>query len=452
MDSESTAMTCPFCAWETAEGEYAMLWHMETLHAEGDSPFVTKDSDKDSAGVKADGGGELQYAECPVEGCDEVLSLDEIDYHIELHADEADTELDRVVTQPAVHEARASTSSPSPSRAHREAERQRRAARASEVTSSQSKAISAWKKLLKMPDSSASSTLSPRRRQNAKPAAKPASKPDSTHGKRLGKAQLGKYAHEDHMPDWLVSLLQKEGQVKSEGVISVLGQLLEQCSSTRHAYLCHPQVQHISKLRKEGGFCGYRNIQMLTSYVNAVEFQGSRRLNGKIPSIFQIQDFIESAWDEGINSQGRVETGGVRGTRKYIGTPEALAMFRLLDIPCDAQGFKNREPGKSEELLMEYVENYFQSGVGDPSQRIRLTNLPPIYFQHAGHSMTIIGFEKLKSGGKNLLVFDPMFHDATSVMKLVGHRFSHPFPDMSLKFYRRGRRYLRKYHEFEVLK
>jgi zinc finger-containing ubiquitin peptidase 1 len=61
---------------------------------------------------------------------------------------------------------------------------------------------------------------------------------------------------------------------------------------------------------------------MMTSYVNAVKFQGHQNLNRKIPSIFQIQDFIESAWDAGINTQGRLETGGIKGTRKYIGTPE----------------------------------------------------------------------------------------------------------------------------------
>ena len=59
-------------------------------------------------------------------------------------------------------------------------------------------------------------------------------------------------------------------------------------------------------------------------------------------------------------------------------------MFRLLDIPCDAQGIKHKEPGKSEALLLEYVENYFQAGVEDPTQRIRKTKLPPLYFQHAG--------------------------------------------------------------------
>lgn len=59
-------------------------------------------------------------------------------------------------------------------------------------------------------------------------------------------------------------------------------------------------------------------------------------------------------------------------------------MFRLLNIPCDAQGIKHKEPGKSEAHLMEYVEDYFQSGVEDPTQRIRKTNLPPLYFQHLG--------------------------------------------------------------------
>ena len=37
---------------------------------------------------------------------------------------------------------------------------------------------------------------------------------------------------------------------------------------------------------------------------------------------------IESAWDKGINDTGRVETGGIRGTRKYIGTPEARKFYK----------------------------------------------------------------------------------------------------------------------------
>lgn len=66
--------------------------------------------------------------------------------------------------------------------------------------------------------------------------------------------------------------------------------------------------------------------------------------------------------------------------------------------------------------------------------------------------MTIIGFEKLKQGGSNLLVFDPMFRDAKSVTKLVDRTFDHKSPDDLLKSYRRGSKYLRKHSQFEVLR
>ncbi len=61
---------------------------------------------------------------------------------------------------------------------------------------------------------------------------------------------------------------------------------------------------------------------MLSSYIIGTESNGSERFGGIIPTIFQIQEFVERAWDLGINKQGRLETGGIRGTRKYIGTPE----------------------------------------------------------------------------------------------------------------------------------
>jgi len=71
-------------------------------------------------------------------------------------------------------------------------------------------------------------------------------------------------------------------------------------------------------LTHSGGVCGYRNIQMMCSYIIGVESQGCDRFEGKIPSIFDIQEFIEHAWDLGINAHGRIETGGIRGRRVYI--------------------------------------------------------------------------------------------------------------------------------------
>lgn len=66
--------------------------------------------------------------------------------------------------------------------------------------------------------------------------------------------------------------------------------------------------------------------------------------------------------------------------------------------------------------------------------------------------MTIVGFEKQKNGSKNLLVFDPMFSDASSIVRLSGKKFEHRFPDMALKPYRRGNKYLKQYREFEILR
>jgi len=67
--------------------------------------------------------------------------------------------------------------------------------------------------------------------------------------------------------------------------------------------------------------------------------------------------------------------------------------------------------------------------------------------------MLIVGFEKQNDGKKNLLVFDSMFSDHWSVQKLVRKmEFNHLFPDMALKPYRRGTRYLHKYKAFELLR
>lgn len=106
------------------------------------------------------------------------------------------------------------------------------------------------------------------------------------------------------------------------GTIPVLAQLCERDISVERAYLCHPCVRHVFRITREGGFCGYRNIQMMISYIRGTRTQGWQRFQDGCPSVLRLQDMIEDAWDLGFNSLGRVETGGVRGTRKYIGTPE----------------------------------------------------------------------------------------------------------------------------------
>lgn len=430
---------------------------METQHSEGKSPFaVDEDHPATQETVKHNGDEvassssvapsveEVQFAECPIEGCGEVITLAEYDDHIELHnLEEAagDTSSRSASGSPYHRYAnRDGYHSPYPEQEPAAATATRR--HHADGSSKQGNSIQSWKQILQMPNAT-----SHKRRSPEFEAA------EERPRKRLGKAELGRYAHEDKMPDWLVTLLKKEGQVVEQGVIGVLEQLLESNPSTKYAYLCHPCVQHVSKLKKEGGFCGYRNIQMLSSYIVGTKPQGSEHFRGKLPSIFKIQDWIERAWDLGINAQGRIETGGVKGTRKYIGTPEAQAMFLGLDMAVEAQGFKDQQPIVAERKLLDHVQGYFESGDLDPSRKVRTTSLPPIYFQHRGHSLTIVGLEKRSNGSTELLVFDPMFRDPQSITKLIGRALSHKTsPDKSLSLYRRGNKYLKKYHEFELLK
>lgn len=179
------------------------------------------------------------------------------------------------------------------------------------------------------------------------------------------------------MPDWLVTLLKEEGQVVNNGSISNMFPPLvtrflteisrhspRSCSTSRaksndavriplppkrtacveakaRRYAItiglkagYPVFRALGLIIVgKGGFCGYRNIQMLVSQIVRAQATGHERFSNTFPSIFQIQDLIEHAWDMGYNAQGRIETGGIKGTRKYIGTPEAYAVFCSLGIP-----------------------------------------------------------------------------------------------------------------------
>jgi len=208
---------------------------METLHPEGESPSKVK-SDSASGSVAAD--EDLEYTDCPVDGCGEILPRGEMDFHLELHAEEAggDSPATCPDSEPvAVADPGPSLSGGSSSRyhhrdrerdrdgdispRHRHSERSHR--KPSSTPTTQSRAISAWKKLLKMPGSSPSPppSHSSRRHHGSEPIT---SSEKQANAKRLGKAQLGRYAHEERMPDWLVAHLQKGGQVKSEGMAEPL--------------------------------------------------------------------------------------------------------------------------------------------------------------------------------------------------------------------------------------
>lgn len=156
------------------------------------------------------------------------------------------------------------------------------------------------------------------------------------------------------MPSWLHKMLEKSGrttkqtQITADGrltrvttvenetdhLIPVLAKLCEEDKSVQRAFLCSPKVRHICKMSREGGFCGYRNIQMLVSYIKQSQSPGHEHFSDGVPPILDLQDRIEQAWDMGFNSTGRTETGGIRGTRKFIGTPEVRFLSQYCPHTC----------------------------------------------------------------------------------------------------------------------
>lgn len=278
------------------------------------------------------------------------------------------------------------------------------------------------------------------------------------------------------MPGWLRRMLEEGAKVtitnrirpdgtlvrietianETPNLVPVLSRLSQLDRSVERAFYCSPEVRHVCKMPKEGGFCGYRNIQMMVSFIQDANITGAEHFPGRLPTILKLQDMIEKAWDMGFNASGRLETGGIRFTRKYIGTPEAQALFMSLDILCEATAFTTTESVEGFETMMCAVCEYFDDDrTKDNINKVVITDKPPIYFQHHGHSMTIVGVEQRLEGILNLVVFDPMFNPSPALKKLAisgTTSFRTAEPEKLLKAHRRGERYLEKYRDFELLK
>lgn len=262
----------------------------------------------------------------------------------------------------------------------------------------------------------------------------------------------------------------KYEQVQNEtpGIIPILAQLSALDRTVQQAYYCHPSTLHVGKTPNEGSFCGYRNIHMLLSYIQGAKAQGHEEFPGRLPTILKIQDLIEEAWDNGINEVARVQTGGIRNTRKYIGTPEvgtshcfkgdadqlqAQAFFLNAEIDCAVEVFGTDKARRimAYEVLLPAIERYFAQAAVEDGSTVCKTLLPPIYLQQPGHSLTIIGFERHHDGTCNLVVFDPMYSTRPPMHKLLGRKNIKTARPEVLHEYRRGRRSLKKFDAFEIL-
>ncbi|KAK8486307.1 hypothetical protein V6N11_049400 [Hibiscus sabdariffa] len=224
-----------------------------------------------------------------------------------------------------------------------------------------------------------------------------------------------------------------------------------------------------------GWGCGWRNIQMLSSHLLAHRQEARKVLfggSGFVPDIAFLQRWLEIAWERGFDPPGAQHFNcKVYGTGHRIGTTECASLFRSfglrarvvdfgpkeseqlhLSVPgstlgqpvtqrnvievsgpmdryvnrqqglkrgrhsCDSSGkCSNNSKGKNEgaRVLVDWVWNYFSDKglTVSGSSRVIVSDRAPLYFQHDGHSRTIIGIQvKNQQNGMrqfNLLILDP---------------------------------------------
>lgn len=252
------------------------------------------------------------------------------------------------------------------------------------------------------------------------------------------------------MPDSLITELTHEGDPnRISGVVPKLANLIERDQNVEVAYLCTESADQIWKLPDEGAhFCGYRNIQMLWSALYAADHEGVR-LGQSRPTVLDLQDMIEQAWDAGFNEHGRVATGGIRNTRKHVGTSEAEGLMLSLSIPCVGRAFDGKEAWKE---LFDSIETYFSSAAKQSNDgKVRMTGCMPVFLQRPKHSMTVVGFERTLSGKRRLLTFDPAWRPPGDMMKPTSTRPFRWKVAWTLRMYRKSQRYLKRFRAFEAL-
>ncbi|MFH4982913.1 hypothetical protein AB6A40_009622 [Gnathostoma spinigerum] len=177
------------------------------------------------------------------------------------------------------------------------------------------------------------------------------------------------------------------------GRLSRLFSLNQHCLMVRIASnLC----LHAISSEDRGYGCGYRNLQIIISSIRLDPDLGAALGLMVTPSITAIQSGIETAWRNGFDPDGAAQLHfSLKGTRKWIGATEVAVYLQSHFIRVELIDFeRNAQRGPLPARLFDWVFNYFRS------------YSYPLYFQHAGHSRTIIGVEETRNS-RFLLIYDP---------------------------------------------
>lgn len=484
-----THVRCPFC--NSIQGdEYIIQLHIEEFHTE-DSPFVPQRGEASTsahgthASLSSQSMPDDLWTKCTRRGCGEYIQLSAIDEHLDFHAAADLSEMDNGELAPPLPPRRSVSPSASPPpplrtsigrelseqcKARLEKQRSKIKERGKESSLAHRSSISQAKDERRSTASSLlsyfSGTSTALTRSNLRALQAP------QNPGRLGKRELGPHAYEKSMPSGVRKALiygaeaQFTQRIGSDGKLythrsvpnetcglpRAIADLCALEANTAATYLCHPSTKHVYKIECDGNFCGFWSSQVVLTYIQHVDREGPQSM----PHVIEMQSIIEDAWKNGICAYDKVQTGGILNTRKWIGTTEALAFFTQIGVKVDALTFKDGEDEHEKsgvEALLDYIEAFYMSGM-DTAEKVgtsHITHLPPIYFQRFGHSMTIIGIERLQDGCRNLLVFDSSFATSTPMLRLTEGRRARALVGDLLTPYRRSDQALSKWDEFEIL-
>ncbi|KAL8519668.1 hypothetical protein ACS0TY_010561 [Phlomoides rotata] len=259
--------------------------------------------------------------------------------------------------------------------------------------------------------------------------------------------------------------------IVEDGLMALLRKCLELESEYSTSVLCGHIDHFQGKSWDVGWGCGWRNIQMLSSHLIRQQQEARDILyggSGFVPDIGSLQQWLELAWAKGYDTPGSEEFDQkIYGKRDWIGTTECAALFRSFGLRAQIVDFSSRDfelasadprlsfkkrknlqvhgpmdvflsKGKLDmstavssgkegfrhsgissvdvnghHVLSEWVWNYFSSNNSNKSgnHHVVLSEKAPLYFQHDGHSRTIVGIQAKhqKNGTRqyNLLILDP---------------------------------------------
>ncbi|OIV96896.1 hypothetical protein TanjilG_00478 [Lupinus angustifolius] len=221
------------------------------------------------------------------------------------------------------------------------------------------------------------------------------------------------------------------------GLMALLRNCLESEPENSKAILSG-YVDHFQSLEFEdaGWGCGWRNIQMLCSHLLVQRPEAREALfggSGFVPDIPSLQRWLEIAWEKGFDPDGSAQfDNAIYGSQKWIGTTECATLLRSFALRARVVDFGPKEsescyisvPGssvddaldkksKAYQVLTDFVWNYFsdKSSIQFDHQRVLISEKTPLYFQHDGHSRTIVGIQvEHQLNGileYNLLILDP---------------------------------------------